>query len=70
MHNPLTWEKQQAEINDFIEKYIYANIYETELKERSMLSWLETLPLHSYDARRDEEPSKSGTAADKDDNEE
>ncbi|XP_053969623.1 pseudouridylate synthase 1 homolog isoform X2 [Anastrepha ludens] len=54
IHEPLTWVKQEDEIKEFIERYIYANIYETEYKERSMLEWLETLPLHSYDARRDD----------------
>ena len=68
----MTWEKQEQEIKDFIEKYIFSNIYETEFKERPMLSWLETLPLHSYDARRDEATNEDGkkTNADKDDNEE
>ncbi|XP_017468817.1 PREDICTED: tRNA pseudouridine synthase A, mitochondrial isoform X2 [Rhagoletis zephyria] len=54
IHEPLTWTKQENEIKEFIERYINANIYETEYKERSMLEWLETLPLHSYDARRDD----------------
>lgn len=69
----MTWEQQEQEIKEFIEKYIFSNIYETEFKERPMLSWLETLPLHSYDARRDEnntsEENKK-TPKDNDDNEE
>uniref|UniRef100_W8BKC4 Pseudouridylate synthase 1 homolog n=3 Tax=Ceratitis capitata TaxID=7213 RepID=W8BKC4_CERCA len=54
IHEPLTWSKQETEVKEFIDRYIYANIYETETRERSMMEWLETLPLHSYDARRDD----------------
>lgn len=54
IHEPLIWAKQEAEIKEFVERYIYANIYEIEYKERSMMEWLETLPLHSYDTRHDD----------------
>ncbi|XP_067615117.1 pseudouridylate synthase 1 homolog [Eurosta solidaginis] len=53
IHAPLLWTKQEDEIKEFIERYIYANIYETEHKERPMLEWIETLSLHSYERREE-----------------
>ncbi|XP_034485200.1 tRNA pseudouridine synthase A isoform X1 [Drosophila innubila] len=54
IHAPLTWEAQEQQVREFIEKYIYANIYKTEAEERNLLDWLSTLHFHSYDTRRDE----------------
>ncbi|XP_055848984.1 pseudouridylate synthase 1 homolog isoform X2 [Episyrphus balteatus] len=51
IHQPLTWDELEPEIEKFVEKYIYSNIYDTEFKEKSMIEWLETLKLHSYDVR-------------------
>ena len=56
IHNPLTWEQQESEIQEFIEKKIFDNIYRTECEQKPLLEWLETLPLHSYDTRRDDNP--------------
>ncbi|XP_037953471.1 tRNA pseudouridine synthase A [Teleopsis dalmanni] len=53
LHEPLDWKKYETEINEFVEKYIDVNIYETEYKEHSMMEWLDTLHRHSYDVRRD-----------------
>lgn len=54
IHEPLTWEKEEPEIKEFISKYIYSTIFETELKEKSMVTWLLTLGLHSYDVRAED----------------
>ncbi|GBP14389.1 tRNA pseudouridine synthase A [Eumeta japonica] len=51
IHNPLLWEKQEPEIQEFIEKKILDNIYRTECEQKPLLEWLETLPLHSYDQK-------------------
>lgn len=69
IHNPLTWEKQEPEIRNFIETKIFDNIYRTEAEQKPLLEWLETLPLHSYDTRRDEAPPNVKNSKD-DDNEE
>ncbi|XP_058982437.1 pseudouridylate synthase 1 homolog isoform X2 [Musca domestica] len=74
IHNPLTWEKQEPEVKNFIETKIFETIYRTECEQKPLLEWLETLPLHSYDARK-EEASAAAANADKpnkndDDNEE
>ncbi|XP_017101836.2 pseudouridylate synthase 1 homolog isoform X1 [Drosophila bipectinata] len=56
IHNPLTWEKQEKQVQEFIEKEIFSQIYKTEAEQRNMLDWLGTLHYHSYDTRRDEAP--------------
>uniref|UniRef100_A0A1A9VB88 Pseudouridylate synthase 1 homolog n=1 Tax=Glossina austeni TaxID=7395 RepID=A0A1A9VB88_GLOAU len=70
IHNPLTWENHETEIQQFVEQKILANIYETEYKEKPLLNWLETLPLHSYDVRNGENPPSSEDKSNKDENEE
>jgi tRNA pseudouridine38-40 synthase len=47
-HEPIEWEAQNDAIEKFKEEYIYPVIVETELKEKSMLNWLQTLSLHTY----------------------
>uniref|UniRef100_A0A1I8P769 Pseudouridylate synthase 1 homolog n=2 Tax=Stomoxys calcitrans TaxID=35570 RepID=A0A1I8P769_STOCA len=70
IHNPLTWEKQETEIQNFIETKIFDNIYRTECEQKPLLEWLETLPLHSYDARRDDAAGTEGKTTNKDDDNE
>ncbi|CAN7990737.1 unnamed protein product [Ixodes hexagonus] len=57
LHEPLTWEEKQDIIQSFKEKHIYPTILETERKEKSMLTWMESLPLHSYDVREPGPPT-------------
>lgn len=47
-HEPIEWEDQNGKIEEFKNKYIYPVVVETELKEKSMMNWLNTLTLHSY----------------------
>lgn len=74
IHNPLTWEAQEQQVREFIEKYIFSNIYKTEAEQRNMLDWLSTLHYHSYDTRREENTSeadvKQKKSTDDDDGEE
>ncbi|XP_075146248.1 pseudouridine synthase 1 isoform X2 [Haematobia irritans] len=70
IHNPLTWEKQEPEIQNFIETKIFENIYRTESEEKPLLEWLETLDLHSYDARKEEATGNDGKTTNKDDDNE
>ncbi|XP_017967333.1 tRNA pseudouridine synthase A [Drosophila navojoa] len=63
IHKPLTWAEQEEQVTQFIEKYIYSNIYKTEAEQRNMLDWLSTLHFHSYDTRRDE-PAKNNSEDD------
>ncbi|KAG1691495.1 Cell division cycle protein 23 [Nymphon striatum] len=51
IHVPLVWHEYEDQIEEMREKYIYKNIIEEEVKEKSMLNWLETIPLHTFDVR-------------------
>lgn len=45
---PLTWEDEKQKIEEFREKYIDSCIIETEIRDKPMLQWLSTLPLHHF----------------------
>lgn len=51
LHEPLCWEEKQDVIQAFKENYIFPTIVDTERDEKSMLSWMENLALHSYNVR-------------------
>ncbi|XP_068228954.1 pseudouridylate synthase 1 homolog isoform X1 [Palaemon carinicauda] len=51
IHEALSWDEASKKIEEFREKYINSTIISTEIQEKSMLKWLETLPLHTYDVR-------------------
>lgn len=60
MHEALTWTQEEPVIQKFIDEFIFPTIVQTEIKQKSMVSWLQTLPMHSYDVRTD---TKSTSAA-------
>lgn len=51
IHETLTWEQEDPVIQQFIREFIFPTIVNTEIREKSMVSWLETLPLHSFTDR-------------------
>lgn len=51
IHDALSWEKEEPEVKKFFDTFIMPTIVNTEINEGSMVAWLETLPLHSYDIR-------------------
>lgn len=53
LHEQLEWSEWESQIQAFRDQQIYPVIKETELNERPMAKWLETLPCHSYDERID-----------------
>lgn len=53
IHEPLDWSEVEAEVTAFKENFIYPTIIESEVEEKSMMTWLETLHLHSYSIRED-----------------
>lgn len=57
-HEALDFEKEDEQIQKFFREHIASTIVETELKQRSMVEWLETLPLHSYEPRDEGEPQE------------
>lgn len=48
IHEPLTWEDEKQKIEEFREKFIDSCIIETEIRDKPMLQWLSTLPLHHF----------------------
>lgn len=65
LHETLTWEDVEPKIMEFFEKSILPTIVAAELKEQSMINWLETLSLHTFDVRVEEE-KEGETGADDD----
>lgn len=59
IHNPLTWQAQEAQVQEFIEREIFSQIYKTEAEQRNMLDWIGTLHYHSYDTRTEDAPPPS-----------
>ncbi|XP_077982356.1 pseudouridylate synthase 1 homolog [Glandiceps talaboti] len=53
IHEALSWDDHEDTIQKFKEGHIYPTIIETEESEKSMMQWLTTLPLHTYDTRND-----------------
>ncbi|XP_021918024.1 tRNA pseudouridine synthase A, mitochondrial isoform X2 [Zootermopsis nevadensis] len=53
IHEPLDWSETEAEAVAFKENFIYPTIIQSEIEDKSMMSWLETLHLHSYCIRED-----------------
>lgn len=51
IHETLDFLKEEPEIKEFFDKFIIPTIVNTEIKEKSICAWLETLPIHSYDVR-------------------
>lgn len=63
IHEPLIFEKEQEVIEDFFKKHILSTIIDTEIKEKSMVQWVQTLNRHSYDIRepiKEKDVKKSG----------
>lgn len=50
LHEPLDWTREAAGVAAFKEQHIYPTIVRTELQERSMAQWLQTLPVHNFSA--------------------
>lgn len=47
-HSPIEWNDENDAIEQFKDEKIYPIVVETEMREKSMLQWLNTLSLHSY----------------------
>eukprot|EP00066_Takifugu_rubripes_P029250 XP_011618516.1 PREDICTED: tRNA pseudouridine synthase A, mitochondrial isoform X2 [Takifugu rubripes] len=50
LHERLEWEEQEEAVQAFKEAFIYPTIMETERQEGSMVSWMNTLPIHDFEA--------------------
>ncbi|XP_030625282.1 pseudouridylate synthase 1 homolog [Chanos chanos] len=70
LHESLEWTEQEDAVAAFKEEYIYPSIIETELQERSMVSWMATLPIHNFEGTAaGAQQRKDGNHVQQDDNE-
>lgn len=53
MHETLEWIAEEEKIQKFFDENIFPTIVNTEKSDQSMVNWLETLPLHTFDVRVD-----------------
>lgn len=53
IHEPLSWPELKEHIETFKKKYIQSVIIDTEIEEKPMIAWLETLPFHTFDVRKE-----------------
>jgi len=51
MHQALEWSSTKDQVDKFMEDNVFADIIKTEAEDHSMLKWLQTLGLHSFEAR-------------------
>lgn len=51
IHKPLEWSAYEDKIEAFRQKFIIPMVVKTEKTEKSMITWLETLHLHSFGVR-------------------
>jgi len=59
VHEGLGWEGQFDAVEKFKEEFIFSDIIETEVKEKSMLNWMgEVLPIHTFTPRHFESDIK------------
>lgn len=67
MHEKLTWEEAEKDIEDFKEKHIYPTIINTELESEAMVNWIKIkLSRHSYDDLEEKDDSDDEVGADDD----
>ncbi|XP_037092694.1 tRNA pseudouridine synthase A-like [Pollicipes pollicipes] len=62
-HDNIEWSAVEDKVRRFTDDFIYADIVRTELEEKPMLSWLRTLPLHTFDIREGDLSPPPGPAA-------
>ncbi|KAL6469819.1 hypothetical protein MHYP_G00209380 [Metynnis hypsauchen] len=67
LHETLEWTQEEDAIAAFKEAHIYPSIVETEGQEKSMVSWMATLPIHDFEATatgKQEHKDEDGNASD------
>lgn len=51
IHEALSWEREEPTIQGFFDTFIMPTIVETEVRDASMVNWMQTLSLHTYAER-------------------
>ncbi|KAJ6634813.1 tRNA pseudouridine synthase A [Pseudolycoriella hygida] len=59
MHEALDWINEQTKVEKFFSEHIFPTIVNTEMTEKSMINWLETLSLHSFDVKAEHTANES-----------
>jgi len=63
VHEGLDWEGQREEVERFKEDFIFSDIMDTEVKEKSMLAWMgQVLPMHTFTPRHFESEKRETSA--------
>jgi len=63
LHEDLDWKQQEEAVEKFKEDYIFSDIIDTEIKEKSMFTWMaEVLPLHTFTPRHFESDEKDSSS--------
>ena len=55
MHETLSWEKLEDQVNAFRDDIVFSDIMSTEVSTKSMLEWMSVLPMHRFMPRHFEE---------------
>ena len=69
VHEALEFTDQEEDIEKFFRKYILSTIIDTEMKEKSMSTWLKTLDLFTFETRTDIPEKYVKKSKDEDDDE-
>lgn len=69
VHESLLWEQENEAVENFKQKYIHPVIINTEIGEKSMALWMETLHKHRYDVIEEDEEEKNENGGSSDDEE-
>ncbi|XP_014241162.1 tRNA pseudouridine synthase A [Cimex lectularius] len=51
IHVEIEWSKEKEQLEEFKKTFILSSIVKSEKEENSMATWLETLPMHTFDIR-------------------
>ncbi|BES98933.1 tRNA pseudouridine synthase [Nesidiocoris tenuis] len=51
MHDSIEWSNEKEFLDEFKRKHILSSIVQTEKEENSMITWLESLSMHTFDVR-------------------
>jgi len=55
IHDPLSWEKVEPEVESFKQDFVFSDIVQTEKDAKSMFEWMSVLPMHKFLPRHFEE---------------
>eukprot|EP00794_Sanderia_malayensis_P012072 gene12072-13316_t len=54
IHEPISWDENETSVSDFKSNFIWDTIIESEITQKSMIRWLNTLNNHTYTENRNQ----------------